>query len=63
MITIVHLYPRELGINGDVGNVTALARRAGWRGLDLNVIGVGAGDTLPPQAHLVHIGSGPASAR
>ncbi|HEV7742071.1 MAG TPA: cobyric acid synthase, partial [Pseudolysinimonas sp.] len=47
----------------DVGNVTALARRAGWRGLDLNVIGVGAGDTLPPQAHLVHIGSGPASAR
>ena len=63
MITIVHLYPRELGINGDVGNVTALRRRAGWRGADLRVVDVGPGDALPDDAHLVHIGSGPASAR
>lgn len=63
MITIVHLYPRELGINGDVGNVTALARRAEWRGAQVRVVNVGAGDVLPAAAHLVHIGSGPASAR
>jgi CobQ-like glutamine amidotransferase family enzyme len=63
VITIVHLYPRELGINGDVGNVTALRVRAGWRGLPAEVVDVGAGDALPAQAHLVHIGSGPASAR
>ncbi|MBX3194283.1 MAG: cobyric acid synthase [Schumannella sp.] len=63
MITLVHLYPRELGINGDVGNVTALRVRAGWRGMPLEVIDVGAGDALPSTAHLVHIGSGPASAR
>ena len=63
MIRLVHLYPRELGINGDVGNVTALRVRAGWRGMPLEVVEVGPGETLPPTAHLVHIGSGPASAR
>lgn len=63
MITIVHLYPAELGINGDVGNVMALRRRAEWRGVDARVVDVGAGHDLPTTAHLVHIGSGPASAR
>jgi len=63
VITIVHLYPRELGINGDVGNVIALRRRAEWRGLPVEVVDVGAGESLPSRAHLVHIGSGPASAR
>jgi CobQ-like glutamine amidotransferase family enzyme len=63
VITVVHLYPRELGINGDVGNVTALRRRAQWRGAEVRVVDVGAGDALPAEAHLVHIGSGPASAR
>lgn len=63
MIRIMHLYPRELGINGDVGNVLALRRRAEWRGAQVDVVNVGAGDALPASADLVHIGSGPASAR
>jgi CobQ-like glutamine amidotransferase family enzyme len=63
VITIVHLYPRELGINGDIGNVTALRRRAEWRGADVDIVNVGAGDRLPPDADLVVIGSGPSSAR
>ncbi len=62
-LVLVHLYPRELGINGDVGNVTALRRRAGWRGVDVRVIDVAPGEELPAEAHLVHVGSGPASAR
>jgi len=62
-LTIVHLYPRELGINGDVGNVTALRRRAGWRGMLVRVVDISPGDSLPGTAHLVHIGSGPASSR
>ncbi len=60
-ITVVHLYPRELGINGDVGNVTALRKRAEWRGLDLQVHDHEVGGELPASAHLVHIGSGPVS--
>jgi CobQ-like glutamine amidotransferase family enzyme len=63
VITIVHLYPRELGINGDVGNVTALRRRAEWRDMPVEVVDVGPGDPLPKAAHLVHVGSGPASSR
>lgn len=63
MITVVHLYPNELGINGDVGNVMALAKRAQWRGMPLRVVNHGPGDELPTHAHLVHIGSGPGSAQ
>jgi CobQ-like glutamine amidotransferase family enzyme len=62
-LRIVHLYPRELGINGDVGNVMALRKRAEWRGLSVEVVDVAPGESLPDDAHLVHIGSGPASAR
>lgn len=61
MITLLHLYPRELGINGDVGNVTALARRAEWRGMPLQVVDHEVGAALPSAVHLVHIGSGPVS--
>ncbi|TAL43135.1 MAG: cobyric acid synthase [Salinibacterium sp.] len=63
MITIVHLYPRELGINGDVGNVMALTKRAEWRGMSVRVVHHEVGAALPDVAHLVHIGSGPVSAQ
>lgn len=62
-IVLVHLYPRELGINGDSGNVLALRKRAEWRGMQLRVVAHGPGDDLPAKAHLVHIGSGPAAAQ
>lgn len=61
MIRVLHLYPRELGINGDVGNVMALAKRAQWRGMPLEVLNHDVGSSLPEQIHLVHIGSGPVS--
>ena len=61
MITVLHLYPRELGINGDVGNVMALQKRAEWRGVELRVLDHEIGAELPDEVHLVHIGSGPAS--
>lgn len=63
MITIVHLYPRELGINGDVGNVMALRKRAEWRGAEVTVIDHEVGAELPVRADIVHIGSGPVSAQ
>jgi len=62
-ITLLHLYPRELRINGDVGNVMALARRAQWRGMPLQVVNHEVGAALPDVVHLVHIGSGPVSAQ
>ncbi|MEO6116373.1 MAG: cobyric acid synthase [Pseudolysinimonas sp.] len=60
-IVLVHLYPRELGINGDIGNVMALHKRAQWRGMPLEVHDHEVGAELPASAHLVHIGSGPVS--
>ena len=62
-IVVLHLYPRELGINGDVGNVMALAKRAEWRGMSLTVVDHEIGAALPEVVHLVHVGSGPVSAQ
>ena len=62
-LRILHLYPRELGINGDAGNVLALRRRLEWRGIGVEVVHSGTGEPLPDDIDLVHIGSGPASAR
>lgn len=42
--TIVHLYPEEMNIYGDRGNVIALAKRLMWRGLEVQVDRVGIGD-------------------
>ena len=44
MITVVHLYPREMNIYGDTGNVIALRRRLEWRGIPVRVDAVGVGD-------------------
>ncbi len=62
-LRVLHLYARELGINGDVGNVLALRQRLQWRGLTVEVVTVDAGKPLPRDVDLVHIGSGPRSAR
>ncbi|WP_271178888.1 type 1 glutamine amidotransferase [Leifsonia poae] len=62
-LRILHLYPRELGINGDVGNVTALVERARWRGIETEVVTHEAGVRLPDDIDIVHIGSGPLSSQ
>jgi hypothetical protein len=43
-IVIAHLYPREMNIYGDTGNVIALRRRLEWRGIPVRVDRVGVGD-------------------
>lgn len=63
VLRILHLYPRELGINGDAGNVLALAERARWRGVEAEVVTHTPGAELPASVDLVHIGSGPLSAQ
>ena len=57
-LTLVHLYPREMNIYGDTGNVLVLRRRLGWRGLDVTVLPVGIGDPLPAQADILLGGGG-----
>lgn len=43
-ITILHLYPRELNIYGDRGNILTLVKRLKWRGFAARVVESGIGD-------------------
>jgi len=36
-ITIAHLYPDQMNIYGDRGNILTLRQRGAWRGLDVQV--------------------------
>lgn len=58
MITLVHLYPREMNIYGDTGNLLVLRRRLQWRGLDARVVPVHVGDPLPHDADILLGGGG-----
>jgi CobQ-like glutamine amidotransferase family enzyme len=57
-ITLVHLYPREMNIYGDTGNVLVLRRRLQWRGLPVEVVPVSVGDPLPTDADILLGGGG-----
>ncbi|MDT4893149.1 MAG: hypothetical protein QOE97_2184 [Pseudonocardiales bacterium] len=57
-LTLVHLYPREMNIYGDTGNVVVLRRRLEWRGLPVRVVPVSVGDPLPSDADILLGGGG-----
>jgi CobQ-like glutamine amidotransferase family enzyme len=58
VITLVHLYPQEMNIYGDTGNVLVLRRRLQWRGLEARVVPVSVGDPLPNDVDIVLGGGG-----
>ena len=57
-LTLVHLYPREMNIYGDTGNVLVLRRRLQWRGLEARVVPVAVGDDIPTDADVILGGGG-----
>ena len=58
-IRVGHLYPDYLNIYADRGNIAVLARRAAWRGHDLDVLSVSVGDSVRPGEHdLLYVGGG-----
>lgn len=57
-ITLVHLYPREMSIYGDLGNTRALASRLRWHGYETEVVGHAPGDPWRDDVHLVMGGGG-----
>jgi CobQ-like glutamine amidotransferase family enzyme len=58
-IRVGHLYPDYLNIYADRGNIAVFARRAAWRGHDLQVDAIGMGDAIVPGAHdLYYVGGG-----
>ena len=58
-IVVGHLYPDYLNIYADRGNIAVLARRASWRGHELEVRAIGLGDRIEPGAcSLYYVGGG-----
>lgn len=60
-LRLVHLYPEQLGVSGDRGNVTTLAARARRAGLETEVVEYRVGDDVPTVADVVLLGHGPLS--
>lgn len=61
-LTIVQLYPDELGVAGDRGNVMALTTRLTHAGHAVTVVAHEVGSELPADVDLVVVGNGPLSA-
>jgi lipid II isoglutaminyl synthase (glutamine-hydrolysing) len=58
-ITVGHLYPDYLNIYADRGNIAVLARRAAWRGHELEVRPLSVGDAIPAEGiDLFYVGGG-----
>jgi CobQ-like glutamine amidotransferase family enzyme len=58
-IRVGHLYPDYLNIYADRGNMAVLARRASWRGHEVEVEAISIGDVLRPGTHdLLYVGGG-----
>lgn len=58
-LTLGHLYPDQLNLYGDRGNILTLQQRCQWRGIRLRVVELGIGDALDPDAYdMLFIGGG-----
>lgn len=57
-LTILQLYPRDMNIYGDNGNLLVLKRRTEWHGYTAKIIEYNPGDTFPVQVDLVIGGGG-----
>lgn len=57
-IRILQLYPQDMNIYGDAGNVLTLQRRLEWYGYDAQVLSYNVGDVFPEEFDLVVAGGG-----
>ncbi len=58
-LRVLSLYPEQMNIYADRGNILFLQRRCEWRGIEFSHSGAGPGDPVDPGAHdLFYIGGG-----
>lgn len=62
-VHLVELFPGHLMLNGDMGNIAVLDRRATLAGAAVTVTRVEPGESIPANADIITIGTGPASAQ
>ena len=57
-LKILHLYPKEMNLYGDRGNILALEKRATWRGIKVEVVPYEPGAKIPSDINLIFGGGG-----
>jgi CobQ-like glutamine amidotransferase family enzyme len=58
-LRVLSLYPQQMNIYADRGNILFLQRRCEWRGIGFSHAGAGPGEAVDPAAHdLFYIGGG-----
>ena len=58
-LRLLALYPEQMNIYADRGNLTFLQKRCEWRGLGFSLTAAGPGEGFDPGAHdLIYIGGG-----
>lgn len=57
-IRILQLYPRDMNIYGDWGNVLTLKRRTQWHGYSVELLEYNPGDTFPDNVDIIAGGGG-----
>ncbi len=57
-LVVGHLYPEQLNIYADRGNIAVLTGRARRRGIDVEIRAIGAGDATPAEVDLFYVGGG-----
>jgi CobQ-like glutamine amidotransferase family enzyme len=58
-LRVLSLYPEQMNIYADRGNIVFLQRRCEWRGIGFSHAGAGPGEVVDPGAHdLFYVGGG-----
>jgi lipid II isoglutaminyl synthase (glutamine-hydrolysing) len=58
-LRVLSLYPEQMNIYADRGNILFLQRRCEWRGIGFSHAGAGVGEAVDPAAHdLFYVGGG-----
>ena len=58
VITVLQLYPKDMNIYGDHGNLLVLQRRLQWYGYEPKIIHYNVGDTFPENVDIIIGGGG-----
>ena len=57
-LKILHLYPKEMNLYGDHGNILTLVKRCEWRGIKTEIIRHEPGDEIPKDVDIIFGGGG-----
>ena len=58
-LRLAHLYPEQMNIYGDRGNILTLMRRCAWRGIEVELLPVGVGTGVDwPEVDIAFFGGG-----